>query len=164
MPSLALAAAETNCSASARLQYAPSVPPAFLRKGAVRRAPCAEASDASEASRVLEVDQMDQWIPLVAGFRVPKKRKGDEKLPGKAPESGKMNAYQHRAENRSRPHRPHRPHRSYRWPRSCSWLTKQGLSGFFLRPLVQKKLTGCYIPVRRSVVFFCQVFSFFIMV
>lgn len=55
----------------------------FLRKGAVRRAPCAEASDASEASRGLEVDQMDQWIPLVAGFRVPKKEKGTRSYPGK---------------------------------------------------------------------------------
>ena len=67
------------------------------------------------------------------------KRKGDEKLPGKAPESGKMNAYQHRAENRSRPHRPHRPHRSYRWPRSCSCLTKQGLLAFFFEPFVSLK-------------------------
>ena len=106
----------------------------FLRKGAVRRAPCADASDGIARFGGRSNGSMDSSCCGVPGSE---KRKGDEKLPGKAPESGKMNAYQHRAENRSR---PHRPHRSYRWPRSCSCLTKQGRLAFFFEPIVSLKL------------------------
>lgn len=129
----------------------------FLRKGAVRGGIGCIGGIARFGGR--SNGSMDSSCCGVPGSE---KRKGDEKLPGKAPESGKMNAYQHRAENRSR---PHRPHRSYRWPRSCSCLTKQGPSGFFLRPLVSLKICRLLLTPFRC--FFLSGFEFsffFIMV